>query len=303
MAGFSDWTQDNTIGQVGAKLDGGGGGGAVDSVFGRTGVITAQAGDYNASEVAFAPGGGIIATEVQAAIVEVNGNAGAAASAASAAQSTANAAIPTSTKNQANGVIGLDGSSNAVIVGNATAAKIISGPGSLSAPAVISTLSTDTGRCYPIATAIVDLVQGSAPGTQVEAIRYAGGALASQFAQTTFPFYSRQPVANVTAASIPLAISSGSGQCYTNTGTTAKNVITFPASGTSPAGTCIEAIVTDADGIRFLCNANQQISDGGTTGTLGGNIESTSIGSSICLLMVTATDIRVKWKQGTWVLT
>ncbi len=36
---------------VGAPVTGGGGGGAVDSVFGRTGNVTAENGDYNTSQV------------------------------------------------------------------------------------------------------------------------------------------------------------------------------------------------------------------------------------------------------------
>jgi hypothetical protein len=36
---------------VGAPVNGGGGGGAVDSVFGRTGNVIAQNGDYNTSQV------------------------------------------------------------------------------------------------------------------------------------------------------------------------------------------------------------------------------------------------------------
>tara|TARA_R100000656_G_scaffold104176_1_gene76256 strand:+ start:285350 stop:288730 length:3381 start_codon:yes stop_codon:yes gene_type:complete len=50
---------------------GGGGGGAVSSVFSRTGAVVATAGDYDASEVTFAPDGDIAATTVQAAIAEV----------------------------------------------------------------------------------------------------------------------------------------------------------------------------------------------------------------------------------------
>jgi len=47
------------------------GGGAVDSVFGRTGAVVAVAGDYSGSQVTFVPSGDIAATDVQAAIVEV----------------------------------------------------------------------------------------------------------------------------------------------------------------------------------------------------------------------------------------
>lgn len=47
-------------------------GGAVASVFGRTGAVTAQAGDYSAAQVALTPAGGVAATDVQAAIAELD---------------------------------------------------------------------------------------------------------------------------------------------------------------------------------------------------------------------------------------
>lgn len=51
---------------------GGGGGGAVDSVFGRTGVIVAATNDYSASQVQNTPAGTIVATTVQDAINELD---------------------------------------------------------------------------------------------------------------------------------------------------------------------------------------------------------------------------------------
>jgi len=51
---------------------GGGGGGAVSSVFGRTGAVVAQSGDYNAGQVTNTPAGNIAATDVQAALNELD---------------------------------------------------------------------------------------------------------------------------------------------------------------------------------------------------------------------------------------
>lgn len=45
--------------------------GAVTSVFGRTGIVVAVSGDYNASQITFTPAVGIVATDVQSAIEEV----------------------------------------------------------------------------------------------------------------------------------------------------------------------------------------------------------------------------------------
>lgn len=59
----------------------GGGGGAVSSVFGRTGVVVATAGDYGASAITNTPSGGISATNVQSALNELDSEKEAAISA------------------------------------------------------------------------------------------------------------------------------------------------------------------------------------------------------------------------------
>jgi len=51
---------------------GGGGGGAVTDVFGRTGNVVAVAGDYTASQVTNVAAGNIVATDVQAAVNELD---------------------------------------------------------------------------------------------------------------------------------------------------------------------------------------------------------------------------------------
>lgn len=72
-----DGTTAATDGQV-WTADGAGGaafedaGGAVDSVFGRTGAVTAATSDYDAVQVDFTPAGTIAATNVQAAIEELD---------------------------------------------------------------------------------------------------------------------------------------------------------------------------------------------------------------------------------------
>lgn len=53
-------------------VSGGGGGGAVDSFNGRTGVVVSQSGDYSAGIVSNVPAGSIAATTVQAAINELD---------------------------------------------------------------------------------------------------------------------------------------------------------------------------------------------------------------------------------------
>jgi len=62
-------TAANTWTQI---IGSGGGGGSVTSVFGRTGAVVAQAGDYNASQITNTPSGNVSATNVQAAINELD---------------------------------------------------------------------------------------------------------------------------------------------------------------------------------------------------------------------------------------
>lgn len=66
---------DTTLHQFGVRNNSAwvylGSAGAVTSVFGRTGVVVAVSGDYNASQVTFTPAVGIVATDVQSAIEEV----------------------------------------------------------------------------------------------------------------------------------------------------------------------------------------------------------------------------------------
>ncbi len=65
----------HAVDDAGTDTDLSSGGGAVASVFGRTGAVVAVAGDYDAAKVTFAPTGSVSSTTVQAAIAEVSGDA------------------------------------------------------------------------------------------------------------------------------------------------------------------------------------------------------------------------------------
>lgn len=86
----------------------GDGGGAVSSVFARTGAVVAANGDYTAANITNVPAGTVSAVTVQAAIAELDGDVVAAAAAAAAAAVTANAAIPLTQKAAASGVASLN---------------------------------------------------------------------------------------------------------------------------------------------------------------------------------------------------
>lgn len=67
--GASDlWSAD----KIATEIAAGGGGGDVSSVFGRTGAVVAATSDYDASQVDFTPAGDLAATDVQAALVELD---------------------------------------------------------------------------------------------------------------------------------------------------------------------------------------------------------------------------------------
>lgn len=72
--GVSDWEQRDWIvsnGTAWEKIDNTD---KVISIFGRTGDVTAEAGDYNAGQITFTPAGSLQATDVQGALAEVDGD-------------------------------------------------------------------------------------------------------------------------------------------------------------------------------------------------------------------------------------
>jgi hypothetical protein len=74
--GIAQWEKDGATTFIGyghlGELSSLGGGGAVSSVFGRTGAVVAVAGDYEGSEVTNTPAGNIAADDVQEAINELD---------------------------------------------------------------------------------------------------------------------------------------------------------------------------------------------------------------------------------------
>lgn len=72
--GVADWEQRDWVVSNGAAWEKIDNTDKVVSVFGRSGPILAEAGDYTAEQVTFAPAGNLQATDVQAALVEVDGD-------------------------------------------------------------------------------------------------------------------------------------------------------------------------------------------------------------------------------------
>lgn len=104
--------------------------------------------------------------------------------------------------------------------------------------------------------------------------------------------------ANTAGSGSPNIITSAeSGTVFTNEGTTAQNYHTLP---TAAAGLTYTFYVDDADGIRVTANTGDIIQINGVASTTAGYCESLTIGSSITLLAINATDWVATSSVGTW---
>jgi hypothetical protein len=83
----------------------------------------------------------------------------------------------------------------------------------------------------------------------------------------------------------------------TNEGTTAQNYHTLPAAA---AGLEFEFVVQDTDGIRVVADTADTIRDGATVSAGAGFIQSTTVGSTLRLVAINATEWVVMSKAGTW---
>lgn len=94
--------------------------------------------------------------------------------------------------------------------------------------------------------------------------------------------------------------SGSSGTLYSNEGATAISPFVLP---TAVAGLRFGFIVQDADGIRVTASAGDTIQIVGSVSGVAGKIESTTIGSTIYLMAINATQWVALYDLGTWVVT
>jgi hypothetical protein len=90
-----------------------------------------------------------------------------------------------------------------------------------------------------------------------------------------------------------------SNTAYTNEGSTALNYHTLPAAA---ANLTYTFYVDDADGIRVVAGAGDIIQINGVVSSVAGYCESTTIGSTVTLLAINATDWVAISSLGTWTL-
>jgi hypothetical protein len=140
----------------------------------------------------------------------------------------------------------------------------------------------------------------SAVGTTIDNQDYSGITRADKVSigTTNRPRFSN-PALTLDAAGSTLQ-NYNSGATYYNTGATA--ITPYVLSSAVPS---IEYkfIVTDADGIRVTANTGETIRDVGTVSATGGKIESTTVGSTLHIRAMSATEWYVVGKTGTWTVT
>jgi hypothetical protein len=95
-------------------------------------------------------------------------------------------------------------------------------------------------------------------------------------------------------------VAGDSGKTFTNEGSTTKIDFTLPAAA---AGQVNTFIVQDPDGLRVVAAAGDSIRLGGAVSALAGNLDSTSVGSSVTLQAINATEWMATAYGGLWAVT
>jgi hypothetical protein len=94
--------------------------------------------------------------------------------------------------------------------------------------------------------------------------------------------------ANTAGSASPNVLINGeSGNVLTNEGSTAQNYHTLPSAA---AGYVFTFIVQDADGIRVTAASGDTIRLGASVSAAAGHIDSTTIGDSVTLKAINATE-------------
>lgn len=87
---------------------------------------------------------------------------------------------------------------------------------------------------------------------------------------------------------------------FTNEGTTAKRDFTLP---TAVTGYSYTFVVQDSDGLRVVADTGNTIRIGSSVSASGGNIDSTTIGSTVTLVAINSTQWFAISTNGSWTVT
>lgn len=101
------------------------------------------------------------------------------------------------------------------------------------------------------------------------------------------------------ATALGLAVGD-SGTLYTNVGAGSRVDLTLPAIGATTIGTFFTFACEDADGLRIIAPASTTLQIGSTATSVAGYVESTTIGSVIKLVAVSATRWVAETIVATW---
>jgi hypothetical protein len=112
----------------------------------------------------------------------------------------------------------------------------------------------------------------------------------------------QQRVQAKTQAASPYSVSATTDNrnAFTNEGTTALVTFNLP---TAAANLVYEFVVQDTDGIRVVANTGDTIRLAGSVSAAAGRIDSTTIGSTVRLLAINATEWVATAINGTWTVT
>ena len=104
----------------------------------------------------------------------------------------------------------------------------------------------------------------------------------------------------IDTTSLTVALTSPNGTTYTNEGATAEANFVLP---TAVASYIFTFICQDADGIKVTAASGDTIRLGANVSAAAGNVASTTIGSSVTLVSINATEWMATSIVGTWVVT
>jgi hypothetical protein len=178
--------------------------------------------------------------------------------------------------------------------------------GSAGSPSIYSTASATTGFFFPGSTQIGFSIVGTqvaefdnvgldvlgttaSTSTTTGSIRNAGGIGNAGIIYTQVPVELR-----TTSFSVPAG---GSFATYQNTGATAQTVCTLP---TAAANLKYTFIVGDTDGVRVTAASGDTIRIAGTVSGAAGYVENATIGSTLTLVAIDATQWIATAVNGTW---
>jgi hypothetical protein len=132
----------------------------------------------------------------------------------------------------------------------------------------------------------------------------AGQVLTSQGGGTAAMTWSSVVTAAFTTSSKTTAfnvVAADDWKRYDNTGAGGSVIGTLPASPSAGDNWCF--LVTAAQTLEILANTGETITMGNVTSASAGNLQSATVGSSVCLYFQSTTAAYVWASNGTWQLT